>query len=127
MTETLQMCDYAYVIQNGATVIHGTGESMLDSVEIRSAYLGLLTIEQRTAEVHMRVPLLFVVIGLPFHGFSCVSSFSRAVSSAFSRSSIGQSMTAGSSWRNAPQGWESASPHDRRDRPRSPCRDFCSI
>ena len=41
VTETLQMCDYAYVIQNGATVIHGTGESMLDSEEIRSAYLGL--------------------------------------------------------------------------------------
>ena len=41
VTETLQMCDYAYVIQNGATVIHGTGASMLDSGEIRSAYLGL--------------------------------------------------------------------------------------
>ena len=41
VTETLQMCDYAYVIQNGATVIHGSGESMLDSAEIRSAYLGL--------------------------------------------------------------------------------------
>ena len=41
VTETLQMCDYAYVIQNGATVIHGTGASMLDSAEIRSAYLGL--------------------------------------------------------------------------------------
>ena len=41
VTETLQMCDYAYVIQNSATVIHGTGASMLDSAEIRSAYLGL--------------------------------------------------------------------------------------
>ena len=41
VTETLQMCDYAYVIKNGATVIHGTGASMLDSEEIRSAYLGL--------------------------------------------------------------------------------------
>ena len=41
VTETLQMCDYAYVIQNGATVIHGTGASMLNSAEIRSAYLGL--------------------------------------------------------------------------------------
>ena len=41
VTETLQMCDYAYVIQNGATVIHGTGASMLDSAEIRSAYLGI--------------------------------------------------------------------------------------
>ena len=41
VTETLQMCDYAYVIQNGATVIHGIGASMLDSAEIRSAYLGL--------------------------------------------------------------------------------------
>lgn len=38
VTETLQMCDY--VIQNGATVIHGAGGSMLDSAEIRSAWLG---------------------------------------------------------------------------------------
>ena len=41
VTETLQMCDYAYVIKNGATVIDGTGAGMLDSEEIRSAYLGL--------------------------------------------------------------------------------------
>ena len=41
VTETLQMCDYAYVIKNGATVIDGTGAGMLDIEEIRSAYLGL--------------------------------------------------------------------------------------
>ena len=41
VTQTLQMCDYAYVIKNGKTVIDGTGESMLSSEEVRSAYLGM--------------------------------------------------------------------------------------
>lgn len=35
------MCDYAYVIKNGKTVIDGTGASMLSSDDVRTAYLGL--------------------------------------------------------------------------------------
>lgn len=41
VTQTLEMCDYAYVIKNGKTVIDGTGESMLSSEAVRSAYLGM--------------------------------------------------------------------------------------
>lgn len=41
VTQTLQMCDYAYVIKNGKTVIEGTGESMLSSEDVRTAYLGM--------------------------------------------------------------------------------------
>ena len=41
MTQTLQMCDYAYVIKNGKTVIEGTGESMLSSEDVRTAYMGM--------------------------------------------------------------------------------------
>ena len=41
VTQTLQMCDYAYVIKNGKTVIDGTGASMLSSDDVRTAYLGL--------------------------------------------------------------------------------------
>lgn len=41
VTQTLEMCDYAYVIKNEKTVIDGTGESMLSSEAVRSAYLGM--------------------------------------------------------------------------------------
>lgn len=41
VTETLALCDYAYVIQNGETVMQGTGSEMLESDEIKSAYLGM--------------------------------------------------------------------------------------
>lgn len=41
VTETLKLADYAYVIQNGETVFHGTGEEMLSNEEVKKAYLGL--------------------------------------------------------------------------------------
>lgn len=41
VTETLCLADYAYVIQNGETVISGTGNSLLENEEVKKAYLGL--------------------------------------------------------------------------------------
>jgi branched-chain amino acid transport system ATP-binding protein len=41
VNETLALSDYAYVIQNGETVIEGKGEEMLQNEEIKKAYLGL--------------------------------------------------------------------------------------
>jgi branched-chain amino acid transport system ATP-binding protein len=38
--DTLAMCDYAYVIQNGETVIEGTGSQLLENEEVKKAYLG---------------------------------------------------------------------------------------
>ncbi|HWP50073.1 MAG TPA: ABC transporter ATP-binding protein [Clostridia bacterium] len=38
--ETLKFCDYAYVIQNGETVISGTGVEMLNNEKVKKAYLG---------------------------------------------------------------------------------------
>lgn len=39
-TATLEMCDYAYVMQNGETVIEGTGAELLSNEEVKKAYLG---------------------------------------------------------------------------------------
>lgn len=38
--DTLALSDYAYVIQNGETVIEGTGSELLDNDEVKKAYLG---------------------------------------------------------------------------------------
>ena len=38
--DTLKFCDYAYVIQNGETVIEGTGKDLLANEEVKKAYLG---------------------------------------------------------------------------------------
>ncbi len=38
--DTLAICDYAYVIQNGETVIEGTGSELLENEEVKKAYLG---------------------------------------------------------------------------------------
>lgn len=38
--DTLAMCDYAFVIQNGESVIAGTGEELLNNAEVKKAYLG---------------------------------------------------------------------------------------
>ncbi|MCD8371213.1 MAG: ABC transporter ATP-binding protein [Clostridiales bacterium] len=38
--ETLKFCDYAYVIQNGETVIEGTGKELLTNEDVKKAYLG---------------------------------------------------------------------------------------
>ena len=39
-SETLKFCDYAYVIQNGETVISGTGAELLVNEDVKKAYLG---------------------------------------------------------------------------------------
>ena len=39
-TETLKFADYAYVIQNGETVIEGTGPELLVNEDVKKAYLG---------------------------------------------------------------------------------------
>ena len=39
-SETLKFCDYAYVIQNGETVINGTGADLLNDENVKKAYLG---------------------------------------------------------------------------------------
>ena len=38
--ETLKFCDNAYVIQNGETVIKGTGAELLANEDVKKAYLG---------------------------------------------------------------------------------------
>jgi branched-chain amino acid transport system ATP-binding protein len=38
--DTLAICDYAYVVQNGETVIEGTGTDLLQNEEVKKAYLG---------------------------------------------------------------------------------------
>lgn len=38
--DTLAICDYAYVIQNGETVISGTGKDLLENDNVKKAYLG---------------------------------------------------------------------------------------
>jgi branched-chain amino acid transport system ATP-binding protein len=38
--DTLAMCDYAYVVQNGETVIEGRGADLLQNEEVKKAYLG---------------------------------------------------------------------------------------
>lgn len=41
VNETLEISDYAYVIQNGETIFEGTGQEMLTNEEVKKAYLGL--------------------------------------------------------------------------------------
>jgi branched-chain amino acid transport system ATP-binding protein len=38
--DSLAICDYAYVVQNGETVIDGTGAELLVNEEVKKAYLG---------------------------------------------------------------------------------------
>ena len=38
--ETQKFADYAYVIQNGETVISGTGKELLTNEDVKKAYLG---------------------------------------------------------------------------------------
>lgn len=38
--KSLGICDYAYVIENGAVSMSGTGKEMLDNPEVAAAYLG---------------------------------------------------------------------------------------
>lgn len=39
-TDTLEMCDYAFIMQNGEIVIKGTGEELLRDENVKKAYLG---------------------------------------------------------------------------------------
>lgn len=39
--QTLKMCDRAYVIENGRIIMEGKGKELLDSPEVRKAYLGI--------------------------------------------------------------------------------------
>ncbi len=41
VNETLEISDYAYVIQNGETVFEGTGQDLLTNDDVKKAYLGL--------------------------------------------------------------------------------------
>ena len=38
--KSLSICDYAYVIENGAVVMEGTGQEMLENPQVAEAYLG---------------------------------------------------------------------------------------
>ena len=38
--DTLKMCDYAFVVQNGEVVIEGKGEDLLTNEDVQKAYLG---------------------------------------------------------------------------------------
>lgn len=37
----LEIADRAYVLETGATILHGTGEELLDSDQVKAAYLGM--------------------------------------------------------------------------------------
>jgi branched-chain amino acid transport system ATP-binding protein len=39
--QTLAMADWGYVLENGEIVLGGSGDSLLENEQIRSAYLGL--------------------------------------------------------------------------------------
>ena len=38
--DTLKMCDYAFVVQNGEVVIEGKGDDLLTNEDVQKAYLG---------------------------------------------------------------------------------------
>ena len=38
--KALALCDYAYVLENGAIVLEGKGDALLSNPAIRKAYLG---------------------------------------------------------------------------------------
>lgn len=40
VTATLEMCDYAYVLKNGETIIDGCGHELIANDDIKKAYLG---------------------------------------------------------------------------------------
>lgn len=39
-TDTLEMCDFAFIMQNGEVVMHGTGQELLNDDNVKKAYLG---------------------------------------------------------------------------------------
>ena len=41
VTQALRMCDRAYVLQNGRVVLQGLGSELLESEEVKEAFLGI--------------------------------------------------------------------------------------
>ncbi len=41
VVQTLNLCDRAYVLENGRIVLHGTGKELLDNQHVKEAYLGI--------------------------------------------------------------------------------------
>jgi len=41
VTQTLAMCDRAYVLENGRNVLEGTGKELMDNDHVREVYLGI--------------------------------------------------------------------------------------
>jgi branched-chain amino acid transport system ATP-binding protein len=41
VTQTLAMCDRAYVLENGRNVLEGTGQQLMDNDHVREVYLGI--------------------------------------------------------------------------------------
>ena len=41
VTQTLAMCDRAYVLENGRNVLEGTGRELMDNDHVREVYLGI--------------------------------------------------------------------------------------
>ncbi len=41
VTQTLAMCDRAYVLENGRNVLEGTGQELMDNDHVREVYLGI--------------------------------------------------------------------------------------
>jgi branched-chain amino acid transport system ATP-binding protein len=40
VSQTLQMVDYAYVIENGRIIMEGKGQALADNPKVKEAYLG---------------------------------------------------------------------------------------
>jgi branched-chain amino acid transport system ATP-binding protein len=41
VTQTLRMCDRAYVLENGRVVLEGSGKDLLENEEVKEAFLGI--------------------------------------------------------------------------------------
>ena len=41
VTQTLAMCDRAYVLENGRNVLEGTGKKLMANDHVRAVYLGI--------------------------------------------------------------------------------------
>ncbi len=41
VTQTLAMCDRAYVLENGRILLEGTGEELMENEQVREAFLGI--------------------------------------------------------------------------------------
>ena len=41
VTQTLAMCDRAYVLENGRNVLQGTGQELMANDHVKEVYLGI--------------------------------------------------------------------------------------